>query len=314
MNAKDFFEKYNGQSIDDDGDYGVQCVDAFRVFCRAIGIEPYPTSTGWADGYWIDRADHADVFDFVEGAQNFRNGDWVVFPRGCAAAPDSHICMYYNGQAFGQRQQGNGSREFCLIDIDFSQAYGALRAKALEPDVPTYDGTDMTPVFELEYYKTSNPDVAAEYGDNAFQHFCDYGMNEHRQASADFNVDIYKNNYKDLQDAFSDDMPKYYVHYCQYGKNEGRNATSNIVAVPSFAPSKSCGTAVALFDQINVRTTPSTSDGLTGNQYDTSMALNFDSVVEGDGYYWLSYIADNGERHYCAYGAIDGSSKYWDIQ
>ncbi|MCH4205199.1 MAG: hypothetical protein LKF53_02245 [Solobacterium sp.] len=134
MNAKEFFERYNGQAIDDDNAYGVQCVDAFRVFCREIGIDPYPTGTGWADGYWLGRADHADVFDFVEGSQNFRNGDWVVFPRGCVAAPDSHICMYYNGKAFGQRQQGNGDRSFCLIDIDFSQAYGALRAKALEPD------------------------------------------------------------------------------------------------------------------------------------------------------------------------------------
>ncbi|MCH3961119.1 MAG: hypothetical protein LKE48_03170 [Solobacterium sp.] len=134
MNAKEFFERYNGQAIDDDGAYGVQCVDAFRVFCREIGIDPYPTGTGWADGYWLGREDHADVFDFIEGPQNFRNGDWVVFPRGCAAAPDSHICMYYNGKAFGQRQQDNGDRSFCLIDIDFSQAYGALRAKALEPD------------------------------------------------------------------------------------------------------------------------------------------------------------------------------------
>jgi hypothetical protein len=315
MKKQDFANQVMGQSFDEDGSYGNQCWDLFRHFLNVIGAENYSCQcalTGYVPDIWAlkDQYGYSDLFDYIDPS-NLKDGDWVIYPKGNADAPYGHIAMLYNGGLLGQNQ--NGKPYVTLIGY-FPGALGGLRWKGWEPDVPTYQGVDMTPVFDLGYYKTNNPDVAAEYGDNAFNHFCTYGMNEHRQASADFNVDIYKNNYKDLQDAFGDDISKYYVHYCQFGKNEGRNATSSIVETQPFAPSKSCGTATALFDNINVRTAPSTSEGLTGSQYNTSMTLNFDSVVEGDGYYWLSYVSNDGERHYCAYGSIDGSSKYWDIQ
>ena len=49
-------------------------------------------------------------------------------------------------------------------------------------------------------------------------------MKEARQASAEFNVIAYKDNYADLRDAFGDNLPLYYEHYCHYGRKEGRNA------------------------------------------------------------------------------------------
>ena len=53
-------------------------------------------------------------------------------------------------------------------------------------------------------------------------------MKEGRQASKKFNVQIYKNNYMDLQQAFGNDLKPYYMHYIQNGKAEGRNAESQI--------------------------------------------------------------------------------------
>jgi len=47
-------------------------------------------------------------------------------------------------------------------------------------------------------------------------------MKEGRQASPSFNVNKYKNKYKDLQKVFGDNLPEYYKHYCLYGKKEGR--------------------------------------------------------------------------------------------
>ena len=59
-------------------------------------------------------------------------------------------------------------------------------------------------------------------------HFVNNGMKEGRQASKKFNVQIYKNNYMDLQQAFGNDLKPYYMHYIQNGKAEGRNAESQI--------------------------------------------------------------------------------------
>ena len=66
-------------------------------------------------------------------------------------------------------------------------------------------------------------DLEAVIGHNPerlWNHFCLYGMKEFRQASANFNPQIYKDRYKDLQEAFKDDNPKYYWHYVAFGINE----------------------------------------------------------------------------------------------
>lgn len=95
-----------------------------------------------------------------------------------------------------------------------------------------YKNVDYAPVFDPTYYVNKYADLKKEYGTDAvllFKHFLRYGMNERRQASAEFNVDIYKNNYADLQKAYGDNYPDYYKHYCLYGKKEGRVADKNIV-------------------------------------------------------------------------------------
>lgn len=92
-----------------------------------------------------------------------------------------------------------------------------------------YNGVNYVYVFNPEYYRQHQPDVAndsyfGQNNDTLFEHFCKCGMKEGRQADENFNVQIYKANYPDLQAAFGNDLPKYYGHYCTYGYFEGRNA------------------------------------------------------------------------------------------
>lgn len=90
-----------------------------------------------------------------------------------------------------------------------------------------YQGVDYSPVFNAAYYATHNPDVVKNLGNNEsklFEHFCIFGMKEHRQACADFNVLVYKERYTDLQSVFGTNYPEYYKHYCQFGIKEGRTA------------------------------------------------------------------------------------------
>ena len=135
-----FFEEYNGKRIDDDGAYGVQCVDGFRRGCKYLGIPVLATPNDWADGYWTclnadgtpsqKTADWQEkYFDKIRDPKQFKDGDWVIWPRGSVSHPSSHVAMYYKGQQFGERQYED-ARQFCLKPTDFSDALGALRPKA----------------------------------------------------------------------------------------------------------------------------------------------------------------------------------------
>lgn len=90
-----------------------------------------------------------------------------------------------------------------------------------------YGGIDYALVFDPIYYANKYPDVKAAFGTNAtalWNHFKSHGMKEHRQGSANFNVEVYRNNYSDLRQAFGNDWTQYYKHYVQYGFKENRKA------------------------------------------------------------------------------------------
>ena len=92
----------------------------------------------------------------------------------------------------------------------------------------TYNGVNYAPVYNYSYYKQKYPDLQKAFGTDKnayFKHFCQYGMNEARQASSAFNVKKYRQKYVDLQKAFGENWAEYYKHYCIYGKKEGRKCT-----------------------------------------------------------------------------------------
>ena len=126
---KEFYQKYLGKVIDDDGAYGAQCVDGFRVFCREFGVPVHPTPNNYADGYWYSRdaLGYGKYFDYITNGK-YQDGDVVIWARGSKSHPSSHIAFWYHGEEFGENQGGN--RGFCLKATDFSDALGALRLKA----------------------------------------------------------------------------------------------------------------------------------------------------------------------------------------
>lgn len=122
-----FYETYVGKAIDFDRYAGVQCVDAFRVWGAWADVPVGPTPTNWAEGYWTHRYQlgYEKYFDFITNKNDVRNGDWCIWLKGSSCSL-SHIAMYYNGQYFGERQ--NGNLFFCLANLQNDWA-GALRWK-----------------------------------------------------------------------------------------------------------------------------------------------------------------------------------------
>lgn len=99
------------------------------------------------------------------------------------------------------------------------------------------NGLDYSPVFNPKTYAESRPDVAASpyYGasdEMLWKHFLDFGMKEffeepglvQSKTSEEFCVQIYRDRYSDLRDAFGDDFFLYYSHYITNGRFEDRSA------------------------------------------------------------------------------------------
>ena len=59
----------------------------------------------------------------------------------------------------------------------------------------------------------------------------------------------------------------------------------------------------------NVRSYPSTSAPIVA-QYKPQQTINYDSVYEGDGYRWISYIGNSGKRRYVAYRKLTDKTSW----
>ena len=91
-----------------------------------------------------------------------------------------------------------------------------------------YKGVDYGYVFNPTYYADKYADLKQAFGyddKKLFNHFCEYGMKEGRQADSIFNVYAYMSNYPDLKNAYGNNLPPYYEHFCRFGYKEGRKAT-----------------------------------------------------------------------------------------
>lgn len=92
-------------------------------------------------------------------------------------------------------------------------------------------GIDFSPVFDPVYYGNKYSDLKAAFGDDTkglFEHFLVFGMQEHRQAIATFDVDIYAKYNEDVVNAAKINgvinWVAIYQHYCTHGVNEKRRA------------------------------------------------------------------------------------------
>ena len=88
------------------------------------------------------------------------------------------------------------------------------------------NGLDYSVVFDPVYYANKYADLEDAFGFDEFmlwKHFCDFGMNEFRQGSDNFNPQVYKDNNPDISNSpYGEDEKGYYDHFVQFGQYENR--------------------------------------------------------------------------------------------
>lgn len=206
-----------------------------RDVVNAIGDDPallfahwlkYGIYEGRASSYVYDgkyyMSENGDIY-------NYYNGEYV-----------GAIFHFYN---YGMAEFRYGNADFdvmgyALCNADLLEAYIAdgqkyywhycVYGRAENRKMLRVEEQDLSLVFDAEYYMNANKDIAKLYPgeEGARKHFILYGMKEGRNGNASFNVQAYKNRYKDLQEAYGSNLRFYYFHYINFGHAEGRNCSN----------------------------------------------------------------------------------------
>lgn len=81
----------------------------------------------------------------------------------------------------------------------------------------SYGGYNYANVYDYNYYRSHNTDLAAAFGNNTdayLQHFVTHGMAEGRQGISSFNVYTYRDQHPELVAMFGNNLPAYYKWAC----------------------------------------------------------------------------------------------------
>lgn len=196
-------------------DYTVDGIDYSKVYDYEYYISNNP------DVKQIYGTDPAKVFGhFIEyGMKEGRKGNDVF-----------DVNIYKDNYEDLRKAYGNDTPKYYVHYIKWGIGEKRVSSYHIVP-VTVRDGIDYSLVYDPKYYWNKYEDLQNAFGDNydkLLTHFIKWGMVEHRQAKADFNVDVYKSNYHDLQETYGGDIPKYYMHYIKWGAKERRVADREV--------------------------------------------------------------------------------------
>lgn len=147
------------------------------------------------------------------------------------------VAAYYNAYDDLRSAFGHDVRLYYSHYCNYGKKEGRICSGNMKMHYRTvYDGVDYSALYNGEFYADRNIDVKQAFSFNltrddrvvddmlVLRHLLEYGMNEKRQPSANFDVDTYKNRYGDLQVAYGNNWKAYYLHYIIYGVFEKRTA------------------------------------------------------------------------------------------
>ena len=137
----DYYNSVIGQGFNEDGVFGVQCVDGFKHFCRTvlgynISHKSICDPTGYATSIWDNyyKLGLDKYFDQVP-ANQMVDGDWAIwsYNKNNRSCPYSHVAMFRrdngNGTGVFLGQNQNGTRAYTQCNIYYDGLRGGLRPK-----------------------------------------------------------------------------------------------------------------------------------------------------------------------------------------
>lgn len=209
--------------IGNDGQIGQSVSEAHRA---------WTSSNQWNDNQAIT----------IEVSNSQRGGDWPISDAAYAALINLcvDICQRNGIKAVNYTGTKQGvltiHRMFAATTCPGQYIVNLLASGRIAQDInsrlvapvqPVYvfDDVDLSPVFNATYYGGRYPDLSAAGLNTPAQlwnHFTLFGMNEARQASAEFDPVRYRSAFPDLVMAFENDWEAYYKHYCLCGREEIR--------------------------------------------------------------------------------------------
>ena len=154
----EFYLQVIGKAFDEDGVYGVQCVDGFKAFCRLvlgwnIGKTAICNPTKYATSIWdnFERLGFNKYFDKVP-ANQMVDGDWAIWQKGSRPCPYSHVAMFRkdngNGTGVFLGQNQNGARAFNQVNISYSGLRGAFRPKIYHQETGHKNYVNLPPQYD----------------------------------------------------------------------------------------------------------------------------------------------------------------------
>jgi len=150
--------------------------------------------------------------------------------EGRQGSPDFNVKAYQNRYKDLRDAFGNDLPQYFIHFVTISKQEGRNgktgsvgTAPGIEGDSSIWNGPNISSVFDANFYRNNYLDLNQLTAQEAFEHFINNGMKEARQARPDFNVNIYRQRYRDLDEAFGNDLPQYYLLFATIGKREGRS-------------------------------------------------------------------------------------------
>ena len=187
-----------------------------------------------ASAYTWKNCKHGSLIDDGLVLQHFY--EWGI-QEGRRGKSTFDVAAYYNAYDDLRSAYGHDVRLYYSHYCNYGKKEGRICSGSVKMHYRTvYDGVDYSALYNGEFYADRNNDVKQAFSFNltrndrvvddllVLRHLIEYGMNEKRQPSANFNVDIYRNRYIDLQNAYGLNWKSYYLHYIIYGVLEKRTA------------------------------------------------------------------------------------------
>lgn len=212
--------KVAGQVCDQD-----YCYVDYPTEIKRLGLNGYPSNPNVYDG-----VDYTDVYDL-----EFYREHYPDLKK--AYGNDSYRYIEHFVK-FGMNEGRQAKEEFNVwvyqylykdlreVYKDNLQSYYTHYIKFGKAENRTAKISYFDHVYNARYYNEKHPDLNIYGGDEnlLIKHFLHHGMEEGRRACKGFIVQVYRDNYRDLREAFGDDLPKYYMHYIRFGYDEHREA------------------------------------------------------------------------------------------